>query len=88
MVLVESTDGTARTDANVNRFLKGCDVETEVPEGTARRAGRLRALARLGSPVDALVVAIAEPGSTVLTSDRDDLEALAAHAVDVTIEVV
>jgi hypothetical protein len=35
-----------------------------------------------------LVVAISEPGSTVLTSDRDDLEALAAHAVDVTIEVV
>lgn len=88
MVLVESTDGTARTDANVNRFLKSCDVDTAVPEGTARRAGRLRALAQCGSPVDALVVAIAEPGSTVLTSDRHDLEALAAHAVDVAIEVV
>jgi hypothetical protein len=88
MVLVESTDGTPRTDANVNRFLKSCDVDTSVPEATARRAGRLRALARRGSPVDALVVAISEPASTVLTSDRDDLEALAAHAVDVTIEVV
>jgi hypothetical protein len=88
MVLVESTDGTPRTDANVNRFLKSCDVDTSVPEATARRAGRLRGLARRGSPVDALVVAISEPGSTVLTSDRDDLEALAAHAVDVTIEVL
>lgn len=88
MVLVESTDGTARTDANVNRFLKTCDVATAVAEVTARRAGRLRALARRGSPVDALLVAIAEPGSTVLTSDRADLDALAAHAVDVAIEVV
>jgi hypothetical protein len=88
MVVVESTDGTPRTDANVNRLLKSCDVDTSVPEATARHAGRLRALARRGSPVDALVVAISEPGSTVLTSDRDDLEALAAHAVDVTIEVL
>jgi len=88
VVLVESTDGTARTDANVNRFLKSCEIASAVPELTARRAGQLRALARRGSPVDALVVAIAEPGSTVITSDRTDLEALAGHAVDVAVEVV
>ena len=88
VVLVESTDGTARTDANVNRFLKSCEVDSTVPELTARRAGQLRALARRGSPVDAMVVAIAEPGSTVITSDRTDLEALAAHAIDVAVEVV
>jgi hypothetical protein len=29
---------------------------------------------------------VAEPGGTVLTSDPDDLEALAAHAADVLIE--
>lgn len=88
VVIAESTHGTARTDANVNRLLKGCDVDPIVPELTARRAGQLRALARRGSAIDALVVAIAEPGSTVLTADRDDLEALASHAEDVGIEAV
>ena len=33
-----------------------------------------------------LVVAFAEPGGTVLTSNPDDLAALAAHAADVLIE--
>lgn len=88
VVLVESTTGAARTDANVNRFLRTCDVATEVSEPTARRAGQLRSRAGRGSPVDALVVAVAEPGATVLTTDRLDLEALAAHAEDVDIEVV
>ncbi len=45
----------------------------------------LRRLARRGSAVDALVVAFAEPGGTVLTSHPDDLEALASHPRDVTI---
>jgi hypothetical protein len=31
---------------------------------------------------------VAEPGSTVLTSDPDDLTALAAHADQVVIEAV
>jgi hypothetical protein len=38
--------------------------------------------------VDAIVVAVAEPGGTVLTSDRADLEALATHADGVAVEVV
>jgi hypothetical protein len=38
--------------------------------------------------VDALVVALAEPGGTVITGDAEDLEALAAHARDVAVEVV
>jgi hypothetical protein len=88
VVLAESTSGTARTDTSINRFLKTCDVDPVMPEATARRAGQLRALARRGSAVDALVVAVAEPGSTVLTSDRVDLEALAAHTDDVDVEVV
>jgi predicted nucleic acid-binding protein len=88
VVLAESTCGTARTDDNINRLLKSCDIEPAVPEAKARRAGRLRALARRGSAVDALIVAIAEPGSTVLTADRGDLEALAAHADHVDIEAV
>jgi hypothetical protein len=35
-----------------------------------------------------MVVAIAEPGGTVVTSDADDLEALAVHADGVGIEQV
>ncbi len=88
VVLAESTTGAARTDADVNRLLKTCDVDPMVPQATARRAGQLRARARRGSAVDALVVAIAEPGSTVLTGDRADLEALASYATGVDIEVV
>lgn len=88
MVLVESLRGDAGRDANANRFLKTCIVEAEVSSALARRAAELRRRARTGSAVDALVVAIAEPGGTVLTGDRADLEALAAHASDVTIEVI
>jgi hypothetical protein len=88
VVLAESTSGTARTDANINRLVKTCDVDPIVPEVKARRAGQLRALARRGSAVDALLVALAEPGSTVLTTDTDDLRALAAHADHVDIEMV
>jgi hypothetical protein len=88
VVLAESTTGAARTDTNINRLLKSCDVEPIVDERTARRAGYLRARARTGSAVDALVVAMAEPGGTVLTSDADDLEALAAYSDGVVIERV
>jgi hypothetical protein len=88
MVVAESTTGAARTDANVNRLLKSCDVDPIVAEATARRAGYLRARARKGSAVDALLVALAEPGGTVLTGDSDDLEALAAHADGVVIEPI
>jgi hypothetical protein len=68
--------------------LKACDVRPSVSERAARRAAELRTKARKGSAIDALVVAFAEPGRTVLTSDGDDLRALAAHAADVSIEVV
>ena len=67
-----------RRDANENRFLKTCDISDAIPESLARRAALLRRLAGRGSAVDALVVALAEPGGTVLTSDPDDLEALSA----------
>lgn len=88
MVLVESLRGHDRFDANANRFLKTCIVEPQVSPSVARRAAELRRKAKVGSAVDALVVALAEPGGTVLTGDRKDLEALATHAHDVVIEVV
>lgn len=80
VVVVESISGRQRRDANINRFLKTCDLVETLSERLARRAGALRALARRGSAVDAIVVAMAEPGGAVLTSDLDDLRALAAHA--------
>lgn len=88
VVLAESLTGSAQRDANANRLLKACDVRTSVSEPLARRAADLRTKARTGSAVDALVVAVAEPGGTVLTSDEDDLRALAASATDVIIDVI
>ena len=55
-------------------------------ERTARRAAELRRRARHGSAVDAVVVALAEPGGTVLTGDKADIKAIAAHAHHVTVE--
>jgi len=86
VVLVECLQGHAGRDAAENRLLKTCDVLENVGEALARRAAFLRRRARRGSVVDALVVAVAEPGGTVLTTDPDDLEALATHAHRVRIE--
>ncbi len=88
VVLVECLQGHAGRDALTNRFLKACDIVEVVPEAIARRAAMLRRQARRGSAVDAIVVALAEPGGSVLTSDADDLNALARHADDVMLERV
>ena len=85
IVLVESLSGRAHTDVRLNRLLKTCDIVEELPERLARRAGQLRALARTGSAVDAVVVTMAEPGGAVLSSDLKDLRSLASHAQDVTV---
>lgn len=86
VVLVEATTGRPGPDANTNRLLKTCDVVTDLPELTARRAAQLRHHARKGSAVDAVLVAVAEPGGTVFTGDPHDLRALSAHAHQVSIE--
>jgi len=88
IVLVECLQGHAGRDAMANRFLKTCDVVEDTPEPLARRAALLRRKAGRGSAVDALVVASAEPGGTALTSDVDDLTALAQHAYGVNVERV
>ena len=88
MVLVESLHGDVGRDANTNRFLKTCIIESAVSVDVARRAAELRRRARRGSAVDAVVVAIAELGGTVLTGDREDIEALAAHADRVSVDVI
>jgi hypothetical protein len=85
IVLVECLTGKQRADANVNRFLKTCEILDRLPEGLARRGATLRTQAQRGSAVDALVVAAAEPGGAVLGGDLGDLRALAAYAEDVTV---
>lgn len=85
VVLAESLSGRQRADALVSCLLKTCDIVEELPERVARRAGALRALAGQGSTVDAVVVAMAEPGGAVLGSDLKDLRALAAYADDVVV---
>ena len=87
-VLIECLTGEGSRDAAEHRFLRTCDVDERLPVPLARRAAWLRARARAGSAVDALVTAVAEPGGTVLTSDVADLRALARHASDVTIEAI
>ena len=88
MVLVECLQGHAGRDATANQLLKTCDVIESIPETLARRAALLRRRARRGSAVDAIVVAMAEPGGTVLTTDPEDLNAIAAHAHRVHVERV
>ena len=87
-VLIECLTGEGSRDAAEHRFLRTCDVAESLPVPLSRRAAWLRARARTGSAVDALVTAVAEPGGTVLTGDLADLRVLARHASDVTIEAI
>ena len=86
VVLVESLQSHAGRDAHANAFLKTCDILEHVPESLARRAAWLRRKAQKGSAVDALVVAVAEPGGTILTGDTDDIASLAQFADQVRVE--
>lgn len=87
-VLAECLTGHPGRDAMVNRLLKACSVPESFPEALGRRAGALRTRARRGSGIDAIVVAFAEPGGTVLTSDADDIRALTARATDVEMKTI
>lgn len=86
VVLVECLRGHGARDAAENRLLNTCEIVEEMPEALARRAAWLRGRARHGSAVDAIVVAMAEPGGTVLTTDPKDLRALAAYSAAVAVE--
>jgi hypothetical protein len=88
VVLVECLQGHVGRDAAVNRSLKSCDINEVLAEPVARRAAGLRSMAPRGSAVDAVVVAHAEPGGTVLASDLRDLQALAAGAADVAVDPI
>ena len=86
-VLVEALTGDHRRDFHEIRLLRACIVHP-VDEELARDAAALRASAaapRTTSAVDAIVVAEADRagGGVVLTSDPDDLGALAQHTRNV-----
>lgn len=56
-------------------------TRVDAPDETAgRRAGELLAATRTTDVVDALVIVLARAGDSVITSDPDDLRALAAAA--------
>lgn len=85
VVLTECVSGTQSKDALANRFIKTCQVLEELPDHIARRAGQLRSQTKRGSAVDAILVALAEPGGVVITEDTRDLEALASNALNVAV---
>lgn len=86
VVLVECLQGSDR-DAKTNRFLKTCSVRTFISGPEARRAGRIRRFAGHGSAVDAVVVVVAEDG-IVVTSDSEDIRALAMYGLNVGVVVI
>lgn len=87
-VLVECLTGHPGRDAPANRFLKTCDIVTELSQALARRCAALRHQAGRGSAVDAVTIGLAEPAGVVLTSDPRDLTALADAAVGVSVRQV
>lgn len=94
-VLVESTTGAAGRDAEVNRILgvlqRAANVLQAPDESTARRAGRLRFLAKSDDGIDALVASAAVgdgSAAVVLTSDPHDLERVLQNVRHVHIRVV
>ncbi|MBI2373610.1 MAG: PIN domain nuclease [Deltaproteobacteria bacterium] len=71
--------GGSGRQAILARILPGLDV-CALDEALGKRAGMLLGRARKTDVVDAAVVLLAEDGDTILTSDPQDLQALAACA--------
>ncbi|WP_419909019.1 PIN domain-containing protein [Candidatus Poriferisodalis sp.] len=88
IVLAESFSGRERNDVPVHRLLNNCAVVEEISRSQAHRAGKLRTEAGCGSAIDAMLVALAEPGGTVLTEDVKDLVPLAQRADRVSVMTV
>ena len=88
VVLAETLRGGAR-DAPVNRVLKAVGTTATAPD-TGRAAGRLLGRTGGSNTADALVAAeaLALPGSTVLTSDPDDLRALLSDHNSIEIQAI
>ena len=94
-ILVESTTGDRARDAEVNRILgvlqRAATVLQAPDESTARRAGRLRYLAKTDAGIDALVAAATVGDGSpavVLTSDSNDLDRLLQNDRRVSVRAV
>lgn len=85
-VLVDCLTGDTDRDRAVERFLRTCHIVGELAPDRLRRAAWLRTAAGRGTAVEALVVALAEPGGAILHHGRSNLEALALFADDVFVE--
>jgi hypothetical protein len=71
--------GGSERQANLARLLPALEVAS-LDHTLGRRAGVLLGRARMTDVVDAALVLLATDGDSVLTSDPDDLEPLAASA--------
>mgnify|MGYP000577796180 CR=1 FL=1 len=72
--------------ANLARLLPGLDV-APLDEALGRRAGVLLGAARRADVIDAAVVLLAHDGDEIITSDPDDLVAL-AHAAGLHLDLI
>ena len=88
VVGAEALTGDAASDRPVEALLRCCDVTDHLDEGLARRAAWLRTAANRGTVVDAVVVALAEPGGAVLVVNRPTIEAMALFADGVFVEQI
>jgi hypothetical protein len=71
--------GGAGRQASLARLLRGCDV-VALDETLGRSAGQLLARAGTSDVIDAAVVLLGDDGDTIVTSDPEDLAALAVAA--------
>jgi len=89
VALADCLSGDPDVDEPVLRFLGTCLLVDAVPAALARRGAWLRTAAGRGSAADALTVALAEPGGSILAGDRaSNVEALALFANGVFVERV
>lgn len=86
IVVAEAWRDQAGRQANLARLLKSIDVRV-VDLDLGRQAGVLLGKAGAGQAPDATVLAVAETGDRVVTSDPDDIEQL-VKASGRTIRVV
>ena len=89
VVLAETVRGVA-TDARANRVVAQVGEVIAVDEAIGRAAGALLGTASSSSTIDALIVActISVGGGVVLTSDPDDLRALADGHPEVVVQAL
>lgn len=85
-VVAQVWRGGRGRQALVARLLAGTDI-TAIDDRMGRRAGMLLARSGHSDAIDATLVCLAADGDDILTSDPDDLRAL-AEAADVHVDLI